>query len=551
MKTHSTTFQREGGGLRFSFGLLLALLVLLSGCDAYVENAEAVQNQPLAAPETPVPVPSPEPIKKASADKVQSRPPMTDAMITEAVEEKMHRDPVVHYNDIKVNVEKGIVSLEGKTESLLAKERSTRLAETVRGVRSVINTVEVSPPESITDFKIFKDISNEFAISESPDLSEDVSIAVQGGHVTLDGKVDSWQKEHTAVERAKAVRGVKRLTDNIIVELDKKRSDKEISDDVNAALQWDTLVDARLIKVNVTNGRVFLSGAVGSAAEKRQAVEDAIVQSAKGVDADALKVTMVLWDKDQRNPEQVVESDEATAGAVQDAIAVDPRVQNAEIYVSAKKGKVRLTGSVFGVEAKRAAEVDARRTAGVYYVENRIRVKPLLELSDDEIARNIRTALRIDPYIAEPSKIAVSVNNGVVTLEGEAISLFEKMHADVAAGRVPGATAVVNRLDVEGTSDPLVFDPYLGDWYVHDFGRYEPEPQCEALADEVIQDKVIDSLTWSPYVSPLDVEVTVHRGVVTLEGAVKTWAQRRAAVRAALSSGAKGVINELAVVRPG
>jgi hypothetical protein len=55
---------------------------------------------------------------------------------------------------------------------------------------------------------------------------------------------------------------------------------------------------------------------------------------------------------------------------------------------------------VDSLKAKRAAENDAGNTVGVLYVENRIKVRPEEPLTDEEIAADIRGALKRNPFIA-------------------------------------------------------------------------------------------------------------------------------------------------------
>jgi osmotically-inducible protein OsmY len=63
---------------------------------------------------------------------------------------------------------------------------------------------------------------------------------------------------------------------------------------------------------------------------------------------------------------------------------------------------------------------------------------------------------------------------------------------------------------------------------------------------EILED-IEDQLFWSPYVDEEDVNVTVHDGVVTLTGAVDTWAERMTAEENAYDGGAKDVVNHLTV----
>lgn len=217
MEISRTAFRRKRRGIRFGVGIILMLIVSSPGCKDFFNETTGLPKKPKVGPALPAPVPQkglsePEPV-----DAERTLPAMTDEMITEAVEEKIHRDPVVNYDDIDVTVAKGIVTLDGEAESLLARERSARLAETVRGVRSVVNTVEVAPIEAVNDFKLYQDIGTSLAISASPDLAEKLTVTVQDGRVTLAVEVASWQERRTAPSRAKAVRGVKGIDDDIVV----------------------------------------------------------------------------------------------------------------------------------------------------------------------------------------------------------------------------------------------------------------------------------------------------------------------------------------------
>src|SRR5512140_39821 len=67
-----------------------------------------------------------------------------------------------------------------------------------------------------------------------------------------------------------------------------------------------------------------------------------------------------------------------------------------------------------------------------------------------------------------------------------------------------------------------------------------------------LEDKVLAELRWEPSVDATDVGVVVEGGVVTLTGAVGSWAEKLAAERAAQRVlGVRGVANVLIVRRPG
>lgn len=68
-----------------------------------------------------------------------------------AIEDRLAGDEFVQENLIDVVSEKGIVTLLGEVDNILAKERAAALAGTIKGVRSVMNQLLVNPPNSLED----------------------------------------------------------------------------------------------------------------------------------------------------------------------------------------------------------------------------------------------------------------------------------------------------------------------------------------------------------------------------------------------------------------
>ncbi len=83
-----------------------------------------------AADTTPVPL--------ASAAPASAGGP-SDGRITLAVEEALLRDQGVFPDDVDVSTQDGIVTLKGSLSNLLLQERAVRIAESLLGVRGVIN----------------------------------------------------------------------------------------------------------------------------------------------------------------------------------------------------------------------------------------------------------------------------------------------------------------------------------------------------------------------------------------------------------------------------
>lgn len=71
---------------------------------------------------------------------------LSDADIAAAVESELRTDPAVSANLIDVATLSGVVTLSGRVPNLLSRQRAVRIAESVKGVRAVVNTLQVVPP---------------------------------------------------------------------------------------------------------------------------------------------------------------------------------------------------------------------------------------------------------------------------------------------------------------------------------------------------------------------------------------------------------------------
>ena len=144
--------------------------------------------------------------------------------------------------------------------------------------------------------------------------------------------------------------------------------------------------------------------------------------------------------------------------------------------------------------------------------------------SDSDIRRDVEDELRWDPDI-DPTDIAVTVQNGVVTLAGFVRSYMQKYQAEAAAKRVAGVVAVANDLDVR-----------LPD--------IDERPDPEIARDAVARIKSELPYSWE------HIRVIVKNGWLTLEGEVEWNYQRQRAEDAVRRvRGLKRVTNDI-VVKP-
>jgi osmotically-inducible protein OsmY len=465
---------------------------------------------------------------------------ISDQDIAVALEGELARARGVDANDVDVTVHDGVVRLQGTADNILAKQRESRIASMIKGVRAVVDDVAVVS-DGRTDHEISSDVQT--ALASDPAVNGlDISTHVDDGDVKLTGKVNSWAQRDLAATVTESVPGVRDVKNDIAVSSVRHRSDKELANEIRDRLKWDARVDDMLIKVSVSKGDVELSGTVGSAFERRQAEADAWVDGVHTVDASKLDVKWWARDEMRRKSLWTHASDKEIRHAVQESFVYDPRVMPFNPDVMVKDGAVTLRGHVDNLEAKRAAAEDASDTVGVWRVKNYLKVRPANALSDDAIADSVGNALARNVYV-QRFDTDVVVDHGIVHLYGTVDSDFEKQQASNVAARVAGVVAVENHLKVE---PPAPFYPSAS--YECNPGLYAytvPTPS----ADRVTRDDIESQLFWSPFVNAKDVDVTVKNGVATLTGEVDDWREFNAATENAYEGGATRVVNDLRIER--
>lgn len=475
---------------------------------------------------------------------VQAEPEMTNQTISDKISDEMLLDPGVVSTRLDIQTEDGIVTLSGQVNNILAKERAVRIAETVKGVRAVVNRIEVKPSPLRTDDAIKKDIKTALRTDPATEARE-IDVRVNEGAVKLTGKVESYQELDLVRKVAQGVRGVVDLQEEIHVFYKDERPDQEIEEEVQETLRWDSQINDHMITVTVDQGQVKLAGVVGSAAEVRMAKADAWVAGVDDVDTEHLEVDPWIREEKLRGDKFVSKTEEEISSAVQDALLRDPRVKFFNVDVEVTGRTVTLRGTVDNLKARRAAARDAKNTVGVSYVENRLKTRFNQNREDTAIAADVRDAFYRDPYI-ERFDITVTVLNDTAYLYGKVDSQYEKDRADDLASRVPGVVDVRNFLSV-AEQRPYVSDPYIDDLFIDQDALVRYDRRSPYQSDKEIKNDIQDELWWSPFVSSEKIKVSVDDGIATLKGQVSSWSERRASTENAYEGGALLVDNELVV----
>ncbi len=133
---------------------------------------------------------------------------------------------------------------------------------------------------------------------------------------------------------------------------------------------------------------------------------------------------------------------------VSDELFWDPKVDNAEVAVSASDGKITLRGTVRSLREKREAKKAAQRVFGVISVDNQLQVKLMNDekREDAELRGDVLQALMLDGLV--PSTVDAKVEDGFVTLTGTADWQYERDEAEFVASNIVGALDIIDEIEL-------------------------------------------------------------------------------------------------------
>lgn len=212
-------------------------------------------------------------------------------------------------------------------------------------------------------------------------------------------------------------------------------NDKELHGEILEALDLEPKVMPGEIGIAVEFGVATLTGTVHSFAEK-WAAEDA-VKRVKGVRGIANELNVDLPGMHRYNDTDIAQ----TAVNMLEWDVLLPK----GIQVSVQNGNVALSGTVAHHYQKREAEAAIGRLAGVRSVTNDIHVHSGVQPQEvrQKIEARFQRAASFDA-----KHVAVSAEEGNVTLTGQLRSLAERDEALSAAWAVPGVHNVVDKLTI-------------------------------------------------------------------------------------------------------
>lgn len=190
-----------------------------------------------------------------------------------------------------------------------------------------------------------------------------VDVSVNKGIVDLRGKVGTFYEKLTAEEAVYRVRGVKKVNNDITVEItaDLQRTDAEITDAAKNALLWDSTVPDNNIKVEVENAWITLKGEVEWHYQKTNA-ENVVANltGSRGI-TNSIKIKSNV---ETDNPEDRIKKAMSRYAAI-DEDQIDVKVQG---------NRAVLNGLVSNWTERKQAERAAWSTPGILEVDNQISI---------------------------------------------------------------------------------------------------------------------------------------------------------------------------------
>ncbi|UOU97489.1 BON domain-containing protein [Chryseobacterium daecheongense] len=214
------------------------------------------------------------------------------------------------------------------------------------------------------------------------------------------------------------------------------KTNAELQEDVQKAIQWEPLLHAAEIGVIAKDGIVSLTGFVDSYAKKMEAEN-----AAKKV----IGVKALVENIEVKFPSSWSKTDAEVAKEVLNALKFNYSIPDDSIKVKVEDGRVTLEGELPWNYQKEEAASAVKYLTGVKGVINNIQIKS--ETDDAIQKKDIEDALRRSTIY--DNGIKVSVSGTTVTLTGTANSWYQKEEAGRIAWKTPGIWHVENELEVD------------------------------------------------------------------------------------------------------
>jgi osmotically-inducible protein OsmY len=289
-------------------------------------------------------------------------------------------DPATETEAIGVTSDDGVLVLTGSVTKLLAERRALEIAHLVRGVRAIVDRIDLATVPRLDDGL---ELEAGAALRRDPVTARQrLQARVEHGTALLNGEVDSPAARSAALEDLQAIPGLVAVLDDVIVR-HVTGPDALLATTVRRALSADPWLDGSRVQVDARRGVVRLDGWVTSPQGRARAEADAWTAVPAAVDAEALQVVPFADDGTLRASPRRARSDGDLEQSLLDAFLHDGRVTPFVPRVYVQGGVVVLSGVAPNAAVARAVDEDAWNLPSVRAVRNFIRARPAVPGADD------------------------------------------------------------------------------------------------------------------------------------------------------------------------
>lgn len=197
----------------------------------------------------------------------------SDTALQHKIERRFLGDPKLSAYGVTVQSLHGIVTLKGTVPNARAKLAAHELAQSTPGTREVFNEIRVEPAGGIDDHEITDEIRS--LLDNHPAVSKGtIAVHVAAGVVTLSGAVASPGEYAMAEDVARSARGVRAVTNNLLIDRTAHDDDEALQLEIECALAEVPELRSGAVRVAVSGDLIVLSGQVSSV-RLRQLAEEA------------------------------------------------------------------------------------------------------------------------------------------------------------------------------------------------------------------------------------------------------------------------------------